>query len=96
MIRPDRQYTVLDPQEYLDLNMAHLKELEIISFHNYTPEMEFVKLVMAKSPMLQKARIELNTSVSDHEEVKMLRDLLFMPIPRASPAAKFIIERPKK
>ncbi|CAI9278694.1 unnamed protein product [Lactuca saligna] len=96
MIRPDRQYTVLDPQEYSDLNLAHLKELEIISFHNYTLEMEIVKLIMAKSPLLQKARIELNRLVTVHEENKMLRDLIFLPIPRASPAAKFIIERPKK
>ncbi|CAH1416816.1 unnamed protein product [Lactuca virosa] len=96
MIRPDRQYTMLDLQDYSGINLDHLKELEIISFHKYTPEMEFVKLIMAKSPLLKRARIELNISVSVHEEVKMLRDLLFLPIPRASPAAKFIIERPKK
>ncbi|KAL7606987.1 hypothetical protein Lser_V15G15194 [Lactuca serriola] len=50
---------------------------------------------MAKSPLLKKARIELSILVTVGEENKMLRDLLFLPFPRASPAAKFSIERPK-
>ncbi|XP_042757508.1 FBD-associated F-box protein At5g56370 [Lactuca sativa] len=85
-----------DIQDYLGLNLDHLKELEITSFHNYAPEMEFLKLIMAKSPLLKKARIELDDSVSVAEEVMMLRDLLHLPLPRASPAGKFIIERLKK
>ncbi|KAI3497939.1 hypothetical protein L1887_33575 [Cichorium endivia] len=87
--------TLVDLQDYSDLKLDHLKELEITSFNNYAPEMEFVKLIMAKSHVLKKARIELNSDVSVDEEVKMLRDLLLLQFPRASPAAKFIIERPK-
>ncbi|KAL7606549.1 hypothetical protein Lser_V15G15206 [Lactuca serriola] len=86
----------LDPQDYSGLNLDHLRELEITNFHNYAPEMEFVKLIMAKSPLLKKARIELDNSISVDIEVKMLQDLVLQPFPRASTSAKFIIERPKK
>ncbi|KAI3763945.1 hypothetical protein L2E82_13943 [Cichorium intybus] len=86
--------TLLDLQDYSGLNLDHLKELEITSFHNYASEMEFVKLIMAKSPLLKKAQIELSESISVDEENKMLRDLLLLPFPRASPSANFIIQRP--
>ncbi|KAL7606989.1 hypothetical protein Lser_V15G15196 [Lactuca serriola] len=82
-------------EDYLGINLDHLKELEITNFHNHVLEMEFVKLIMVKSPVLKKARIELHSHVSVNEEVKMLRCLLHMPIPRASPAASFTIERRK-
>ncbi|CAH1416812.1 unnamed protein product [Lactuca virosa] len=84
-----------DIQDYLGLNLDHLKEMEIISFTNHALEIEFVKLVMAKSPVLMKALVELDICVSVDEEVKMLRDLLRIPFPRASPTANFIIKRPK-
>ncbi|KAI3763940.1 hypothetical protein L2E82_13938 [Cichorium intybus] len=80
---------------YSGLKLDNLKELEITSFRNYAPEMEFVKLIMAKSPVLEKARLEIPSNVFVYEELKMLRDFLHLPFPRASPAAKFIIERPK-
>ncbi|XP_023748227.1 F-box/FBD/LRR-repeat protein At1g13570-like [Lactuca sativa] len=84
-----------DIQDYLGLKLDHLKEMEITSFTNHALEMEFVKLVMANSPVLKKALVELDISVSVDEEVKMLRDLLQIPFPRASPTANFIIKRPK-
>ncbi|CAH1420763.1 unnamed protein product [Lactuca virosa] len=85
----------LDLQVYSGLNLDHLKELEITRCRISALEMEFVKLVMAKSPLLKKTRIELNTFVSSEEEVQMFQGLLQLPFPRASPTAKFIIERPK-
>ncbi|XP_023748224.1 F-box/FBD/LRR-repeat protein At1g13570 [Lactuca sativa] len=81
-------------QAYSGINLHHLKEMEITCFRDLFTWMEFVKLVMAKSPVLKKARVELDTSVSVDPENKMLRGLLLLPFPRASPAAKFIIERP--
>ncbi|CAH1416822.1 unnamed protein product [Lactuca virosa] len=85
---------LLDLQDYyLGMKLDHLEELEINSFHNYAPEMEFVKLVMAKSPMLKKARIKLNSDVSVDKENKILRDLLRLTFPRASPAVDIIVER---
>ncbi|KAL7605145.1 hypothetical protein Lser_V15G15189 [Lactuca serriola] len=84
---------LLDLQDYSGINLDHLEELEITNFGNYDPEMEFLKLIMAKSPLLKKARIKLSKSVSVDKEVKMLRDLLRLTFPRASPAVDIIIER---
>ncbi|XP_076918914.1 F-box/FBD/LRR-repeat protein At1g13570-like [Bidens hawaiensis] len=56
--------------------------------------MDLVKLIMAKSPMLKNVRIELNKLVSVNEELKMLRDLLQIPFPRASPSAKLTFVSP--
>ncbi|KAJ0642646.1 putative F-box domain, FBD domain, leucine-rich repeat domain superfamily [Helianthus annuus] len=85
----------LDPEDNLNLTLDHLETLEIEMFSNSPLEMEFVKVVMAKSLVLKKVRIELNDNVSVDEEVKMLRDLVLLPFPRASPSAKLIIERPE-
>ncbi|KAL7606992.1 hypothetical protein Lser_V15G15199 [Lactuca serriola] len=82
-------------EDYSGINLDHLKELDITNFHNHGVEMEFVKLIMGKSPVLKKARIELHYRVSVNEEVKMLRGLVHMPLPRPSPAVSFTIERRK-
>ncbi|XP_023732932.1 F-box/FBD/LRR-repeat protein At1g13570 [Lactuca sativa] len=84
---------LFDLEDHLDLKLDHLKELEITSFYNVGYEMEFVKLIMAKSPVLKLARIKLNPNVSVDEEIKMFQDLVRLPFPRASPTANFIIER---
>ncbi|KAL4586527.1 hypothetical protein LXL04_011163 [Taraxacum kok-saghyz] len=81
-----------DIQDYTGLKLDHLKEMEITSFNNNDLEMDFVKLIMANSPVLKKARVELNSDVSVDEEVKMLRDMMNIPFLRTSPIT---IERPK-
>ncbi|KAJ0646524.1 putative FBD domain-containing protein [Helianthus annuus] len=75
----------LDPDGYPDLNLDHLEMLEIYNYSNLPLEMEFVKLVMAKSPELEEVRIRLNSNVSADEERKMLKEMLLLPFPRASP-----------
>ncbi|KAJ0642677.1 putative F-box domain, FBD domain, F-box-like domain superfamily protein [Helianthus annuus] len=84
----------LDPDGYPDLNLDHLEMLEIYNYSNLPLEMEFVKLIMAKSPVLKKVRIRLNSNVSADEERKMLKDMLLLSFPRASPSAKLIIVSP--
>ncbi|XP_071735696.1 F-box/FBD/LRR-repeat protein At1g13570-like [Rutidosis leptorrhynchoides] len=84
-----------DLQHDLSLTLDHLKHFEIVSFSNNVFEMEFVKLVMAKSPILKIARIELNKNVFVDEELKILRDMVRCPFPRASSLADLIVERPK-
>ncbi|MFS8028399.1 hypothetical protein Hanom_Chr16g01510101 [Helianthus anomalus] len=69
--------------------------LKIENFSNLPLEIEFVKLIMAKSPVLKKVQIELNGNVSVDEELKMLREMVSNPIPRASPSAKLTIVRPE-
>ncbi|KAJ0445077.1 putative F-box domain, FBD domain, leucine-rich repeat domain superfamily [Helianthus annuus] len=83
-----------DSKDYSDLKLDHLETLEMKMFNNLPLEMEFVKLVMAMSPVLKKVRIELNDNVSVDEELKMLKDMLLLPFPRASPSAKLIFVRP--
>ena len=85
----------LEFHDYSDLKLDHLEELEMCQFKNLALELEFVKLIMAKSPMLKKARIELSDNVSNDKELKLLKDLIRLPFPRASPSAILIIERKK-
>ncbi|KAJ0683284.1 putative F-box domain, FBD domain, leucine-rich repeat domain superfamily [Helianthus annuus] len=85
----------LDVEGYPDLKLDHLESLVIEMFSNLPLEMDFVKLIMAKSPVLKNVRIELNANVSVDEELKMLRELVSHPIPRASPSAKLTVVRPK-
>lgn len=47
-------------QDDPDFKLDHLEELKMSNFSNFAIEMEFVKLVMAKSPVLKKVRIELD------------------------------------
>ncbi|KAJ0445091.1 putative FBD domain-containing protein [Helianthus annuus] len=84
----------LDPEEYPDMNLGYLETLKIENFSKLPLEMEFVKLIMAKSPELEEVRIKLNVNVSVDEELKMLREMLLFSFPRASPNAKLIIDRP--
>ncbi|XP_071735714.1 F-box/FBD/LRR-repeat protein At1g13570-like isoform X2 [Rutidosis leptorrhynchoides] len=85
-----------DLQDDLSLTLDHLKSIDIVSFSNIACEMVFVKLIMGKSPILKIARVELSDNVSFDEELKILREMIRVQIPRASPSAQLIIERPKK
>ncbi|XP_071739443.1 F-box/FBD/LRR-repeat protein At1g13570-like [Rutidosis leptorrhynchoides] len=85
-----------DLQDDLSLTLDHLKSIDIVSFSNIACEMVFVKLIMGKSPILKIARVELSDNVSFDEELKILREMIRVQIPRASPSAQIIIERPKK
>ncbi|XP_071739436.1 F-box/FBD/LRR-repeat protein At1g13570-like [Rutidosis leptorrhynchoides] len=82
-------------QDDLSLTLNNLKLFEILNFSNIVCEMEFVKLIMIKSPVLKIARLALEDNVSVDEELKILRDMIRLPFPRASPSAQFVIERPK-
>ena len=66
---------LLYSEDYPGHHLDHLKEMEITSFDNFAPEMEFVKPIMAKSHLLKIAQIELDEFVYIDEEVKMFQDL---------------------
>ncbi|KAD4982997.1 hypothetical protein E3N88_19668 [Mikania micrantha] len=83
----------LDLENYSDLKLDHLETLEIEMFSKSPLVMDFVKLVMAKAPVLKKVRIQLRGGVSVDEELKMLRSLVLLPFRRASPYAKLVVER---
>lgn len=53
-------------------------------------EMDFVKLILAKSPMLKEVLIHINPGLVDIPgEVKMLKEMLRYP--RASPKAEIMV-----
>ncbi|XP_071707658.1 uncharacterized protein [Rutidosis leptorrhynchoides] len=80
----------LDHSSY---NFDSLQELEMIYYFNATLEFEIVKLVMAKSPRLEKVRILLYDGISVDEELKIRDDLMRLPVLRGSASAILRIER---
>ncbi|KAK9052111.1 hypothetical protein SSX86_028739 [Deinandra increscens subsp. villosa] len=69
-------------EEYSDVCLEHLNELDIKNFRNLKPELDFVKFILARSPNLKK--VILLTYINDkNEELEMSKILLRAP--RASP-----------
>ncbi|KAJ0667135.1 putative FBD domain-containing protein [Helianthus annuus] len=68
-------------EEYSDVWLEHLNELEIKNFCNYKSELEFVKFIMGRSPNLKK--VVLRICMFKNEELEMSRILLRTP--RVSP-----------
>ncbi|KAJ0439896.1 putative F-box-like domain superfamily protein [Helianthus annuus] len=82
---------LFDLQDYSNVKLDHLHDLEITNFSNVKPGMDFLKLILAKSSMLKKVRVVINNNISINDEVKMLRDLLWNPC--ASAGAQIKAER---
>ena len=70
--------------------MEHLKELEIENMIYREIELDFVKLVLAKSPVLKKVRLFLHEEVSKDEQMQISETLLDSP--RASLEVQIIVE----
>lgn len=62
----------------------------MINFGNREYELDFVKLILAKSPVLKKVRIFLYNEVNKEEELKIKGILLGSP--RASSAVEIIVQ----
>ncbi|GKE59692.1 hypothetical protein Tco_1498877, partial [Tanacetum coccineum] len=71
-----------------DIWLQNLKELKISRFNNLVGESRFVKLILAKSPVLKKVILEVWFRDADRH-LEILRPLLQSP--RASPAAEIIV-----
>lgn len=65
--------------------------MEIEDFANLNPELEFVKLILTKAPVLKKLSIFLDEQVTNEEEMVILRTLLRSP--RESRVVEIIVER---
>ncbi|GJY79237.1 hypothetical protein Tco_0485038 [Tanacetum coccineum] len=70
------------------ITLMNLKELKISRFNNLVGESRFVKLILAKSPVLKKVILEVWFRDADRH-LEILRPLLQSP--RASPAAEIIV-----
>nr|XP_043639685.1 F-box/FBD/LRR-repeat protein At1g13570-like [Erigeron canadensis] len=78
-------------KDYADVRLEHLNEFQIVDMHNLKHELEFVKLILKKSPMLKKVSIFVDPEVSKDEEMLISRNLLHFP--RASPLVEVIVGR---
>nr|GEX14201.1 hypothetical protein [Tanacetum cinerariifolium] len=63
-----------DIQDNPGFTLDHLRFFLMVDFSNEDLEVHFLKLIMAKSPMLKKAKILLNEDVSLEDEIEILRD----------------------
>ncbi|GJY04406.1 hypothetical protein Tco_0370346 [Tanacetum coccineum] len=60
---------VVTQEEYSNIRLEHLMDLEIDNFANFKVELEFVNLMLAKSPVLKKVKIFLLDNVTKDEEM---------------------------
>ncbi|KAF5787907.1 putative FBD domain-containing protein [Helianthus annuus] len=67
-------------EEFSDVRLEHLKELEIMCFSYLKHEMEFVKFILARSPKLKKV-ILYSIIVKDESDISTI----LSQAPRASP-----------
>ncbi|GJU10771.1 hypothetical protein Tco_1133167 [Tanacetum coccineum] len=62
----------------------------IFAKSNKKEELDFVKLILAKSPVLKKVKLILREEIEKDEELQITRVLL--PSPRASPLVKIVVK----
>ncbi|XP_076921454.1 F-box/FBD/LRR-repeat protein At1g13570-like [Bidens hawaiensis] len=83
---------LVNHQDYSYVILDHLRVIKITNFTYMKTGMDFVKLILAKSPILEKVNIVIDRRVDVNGEVKMLKELLHYP--RASARAKISFDRP--
>ncbi|KAK9054437.1 hypothetical protein SSX86_025515 [Deinandra increscens subsp. villosa] len=79
----EEEYHPIVWEEYSDVLLENLIELEIERFNNSKPEMEFVKFILARSPKLNK--VSIGCWVSMEQRMEMVEDLLRAPHGSLSP-----------
>ncbi|KAI7726256.1 hypothetical protein M8C21_008600, partial [Ambrosia artemisiifolia] len=77
-------------EDDLDIWLEHLKELEIVNMIYRNAELDFVKVILAKSPMLKKVKIFLYNEVAKDEALHISG--ILEQSPHASPVVDFIVE----
>lgn len=75
----------------MDIWLDHLSEFEMEDFTNLKPYLEFVKLILAKAPVLKKLIIVLDYEIAEDEEMLILK--LLSSSPRASPLVEITVRR---
>nr|GEY36293.1 hypothetical protein [Tanacetum cinerariifolium] len=78
-------------EDFSDIWLEHLHEFVIGYFGCMILDLELVKFILAKSPLLKKVRITLTDQVSKDEKLKICKILLRSP--RASPQVDIIVVR---
>ncbi|GKC02408.1 hypothetical protein Tco_0994018 [Tanacetum coccineum] len=75
-------------EDYSDIMLERLNELELISFINAKNQLDFVRLILARSPVPKKVRIFPHSKIPKKEklEIKILGDSISYPC--ASPKGR--------
>ncbi|KAJ0667123.1 putative FBD domain, leucine-rich repeat domain superfamily [Helianthus annuus] len=73
------KYSVILEEQYSDVWLEHLSELEIRCYRNYKLELELVKFILARSPNLKKVIFRHSWLYVSRKELKRLRTLLRPP-----------------
>lgn len=76
-------------EDYPDVMLGSLKELEILHFSIDKNELAFLKCILAKSPTLEKVRILIWEEHDEEEKSEISESLLSYPC--ASPMVNFIV-----
>ncbi|KAK4707632.1 hypothetical protein R3W88_028557 [Solanum pinnatisectum] len=76
----------LELERFSDVTFNHLREVEIISFRGTTPEMQLIKILLAKSPVLVKMYIDPAILIDTGSEI--LAELVNFQ--HASPEAEIV------
>nr|XP_043625794.1 F-box/FBD/LRR-repeat protein At1g13570-like [Erigeron canadensis] len=84
----------LDLEDYSDLKLDHLHNLWMHGIRNLDMDLKFLKLVLAKAPVLKKAFMELDYNLPLLSDLQVLAELTRVPFPCASSSAQLFIERP--
>ncbi|KAI3731641.1 hypothetical protein L1987_62830 [Smallanthus sonchifolius] len=97
MCRYNTKEMVSQTKDFFDLlgysciSLEHLRELEITRFLGMKPEMNFVKVILSKSPMLEKVRLVFGEQINFTDRLETQEGLL--EFPRASSRAKVTFGR---
>ena len=78
-------------EDYSDLSFEHLNILEILYLSNFKYELDFVMLVLAKSPKLKKVKLLLDGTFNQVAESQIAD--MFVSCPRASSEVEIIFHR---
>ena len=63
--------------------------MTIEQISNFEPELEFIKFILANSPLLQEMKVIQSEDIVDEDELSMWRELLRFR--RASPRAEIVM-----
>ncbi|GJV73343.1 F-box/FBD/LRR-repeat protein-like protein [Tanacetum coccineum] len=80
-------------EDYSDIMLERLIELEITSFINAKNQLDFVRLILARSPVMKKVRIFPHYKIPKKEKLKIKSQILGDSIsyPYASPDVQIIV-----
>ena len=85
-VEPASNY--LESPDCLDQTLNRLQTVEIKSLEGSRPTLLFIKVLLARSPSLEKLTIHPSSTSDAHERLNIAVDL--MRFPRASPKAELI------